>query len=277
MKMECDVIRDLLPLYVEKLTSGTSNKLIEEHLEQCEECSEVYEKMRAPKPSVRYGKEAAESFQNYVKKEKKKLALKSALITAAFSVAVAVVIWIAAFAFFVWNLKGIMKSPKMEDTDVSHYSWYMGENAKKEYRDKMNMDESIFPEEITGDMKVSDYKMVYYNPWDPQFLSYLVVDYDEASYQEEVARLAEYDSEEYRGLYGAEGFQEGYTLLAMETDDSYGMVYALSEQDCQIIYVELIFCNYFYDLDYWELIPKEYLPTGFDATEGNLYRQQKLK
>ena len=36
--------------------------------------------------------------------------------------------------------------------------------------------------------------MVYYNPWDAQYLSYLVVEYDDKSYEEEIQRLEQYDS-----------------------------------------------------------------------------------
>ena len=56
-----------------------------------------------------------------------------------------------------------------KDTDITHYQWYIGKNAKKEYADKWGMDESIFPENITDNMDVLDYKMVYYNPWDAQY------------------------------------------------------------------------------------------------------------
>ena len=163
-----------------------------------------------------------------------------------------------------------------EDTDVSHYLWYMGDSAKKEYVNKWGMDETIFPETITNEMDVTDYKMVYYNPWDKQFLSYLAVNYDEESYEKEVKRLKDYASTDYLGNYGADGFSDGYTLLAMESDPYYGFVYALSNQNRQIVYVELIFCNYFMDLDYETLIPAKYLPIGFDATVDNPYRKQKL-
>ena len=118
--------------------------------------------------------------------------------------------------------------------------------------------------------------MVYYDPWDAQFLSYLVMDYDEEHYQAEKERLAEYDSKEYRGYFGAEGFREGYALLAMEAHPDYGFIYALASTDHQIIYVELIFCNYFMDIDYKNMISEEYLPIGFDATVDNSYRQQRL-
>lgn len=163
-----------------------------------------------------------------------------------------------------------------KDTDITHYQWYMGKNAKKEYADKWGMDESIFPESITDNMNGLDYKMVYYNPWDAQYLSYLVVKYDDKSYEEEIQRLGQYDSKEYKGYFGTKGFQDKYQLLAIEVDPDHGLIYALGEENNQIIYVELIFCNYFYDIDYQNEIDIQYLPIGFDATPDNEYRQKRL-
>jgi hypothetical protein len=138
------------------------------------------------------------------------------------------------------------------------------------------MDESIFPESITDNMDVLDYKMVYYNPWDAQYLSYLVVEYDDKSYEEEIQRLEQYDSKEYKGYFGTRGFRDKYRLLAIEVDPDHGLIYALGEENNQIIYVELIFCNYFYDIDYQDEIDIQYLPIGFDATPDNEYRQKRL-
>ncbi len=121
-----------------------------------------------------------------------------------------------------------------------------------------------------------DYKMVYYNPWDAQYLSYLVVEYDDKSYEEEIQRLEQYDSKEYKGYFGARGFRDKYQLLAIEVDPDHGLIYALEEENNQIIYVELIFCNYFYDIDYQDEIDIQYLPIGFDATPDNEYRQKRL-
>ena len=39
MKLSCNVIRDLLPLYAENLTSEESNALVDEHLCGCDECT----------------------------------------------------------------------------------------------------------------------------------------------------------------------------------------------------------------------------------------------
>lgn len=163
-----------------------------------------------------------------------------------------------------------------ENTDIALYNQFMGENANEEYRSKCGMDESIFPESITEDMSVQDYKMVYYNPWDPQYLSYLVVEYDEEQYQAEVERLKQYPSEDYIGIYSVTGFDEKYELLAMNSDQYYGFVYAITDNENTIIYVELIFCNYFMDLEYNDYIKKEYLPVGFDATLDNPYEKKMM-
>lgn len=157
------------------------------------------------------------------------------------------------------------------NTDIAKYQKYIGENAKKEYKNKMNMDESIFPQSITNDMSVKDYKMVYDNPWDPQYLSYLVVKYDKDTYKNEVERLETYKSDEYIGIFGAEEFDSQYKLLAICADDNYGFVYALTNPKDTIVYVEILFCNGFMDFDYKDYIKEEYLPIGFNAKKGNPY------
>jgi hypothetical protein len=45
MKIKCNIIKDLLPLYAEKLTSEESNSLILEHISECESCKNEYEKI----------------------------------------------------------------------------------------------------------------------------------------------------------------------------------------------------------------------------------------
>lgn len=46
MKLSCDIIRDLLPLYAEELASTDSQTVVREHLERCESCRNAYDKMR---------------------------------------------------------------------------------------------------------------------------------------------------------------------------------------------------------------------------------------
>ena len=63
----------------------------------------------------------------------------------------------------------------------------------------------------------------------------------------------------------------------MFADEYQGFVYALTNNENRIIYVELVFCNYFYDLKYKEYINNDYLPDGFDATNDNEYQKKMLE
>lgn len=45
MRNECEIVRDLLPLYAEKMTSDASNELIETHLKTCAECRALLAEM----------------------------------------------------------------------------------------------------------------------------------------------------------------------------------------------------------------------------------------
>ena len=159
-------------------------------------------------------------------------------------------------------------------TDISHYGEYMSFGAGSKWN-KWGIDESIWPQEITENMAVSDFKMVCYDPWDAQFLGYLVVDYSEDDYIEEAERLKTYKSTDYIGYYGVEE-EKTYDLLAINADPYNGFVYALTDGKNRIIYAEEIFCNYYMDLDYWDYISEEYLLDGFDARRNNPYRKAMM-
>ncbi len=62
----------------------------------------------------------------------------------------------------------------------------------------------------------------------------------------------------------------------MESDSYQGFVYAITDGKSKIIYVEIIFCNYFMDINYEEQIPNDYLPDGFNAKADNDYRNRML-
>lgn len=46
MKNECNIIRDILPLYVEDMVSADTSAFVEEHLEKCAECRAELEDMK---------------------------------------------------------------------------------------------------------------------------------------------------------------------------------------------------------------------------------------
>ncbi len=159
-------------------------------------------------------------------------------------------------------------------TDKAKYQDVIGANAIKDYKDKWGISEEIFPKSIEN-LNVKDFKMVCLDAWDRQYLSYLVVDYKEDEYNKEIERLTNNGIEDYIGYYNVTGFSK-YNLVAMESDSYQGFVYAITDGKSRIIYVEMIFCNYFYDIDYQKEIPNEYLPDGFDAKVNNAYRNKML-
>lgn len=51
-RMHCDIVKDLLPLYVDDVCSEKSRMVIEEHLKECEECKKCYEQLIDKTPEV---------------------------------------------------------------------------------------------------------------------------------------------------------------------------------------------------------------------------------
>lgn len=51
-KIPCDVIKDLLPLYVDGLVSENTGREVESHIDECVECSNVLKSMQNPESSV---------------------------------------------------------------------------------------------------------------------------------------------------------------------------------------------------------------------------------
>lgn len=52
MKVSCNVIQDILPLYVENIVSGDSEQIIEEHLDSCEKCKKYLDEIKSPNTYV---------------------------------------------------------------------------------------------------------------------------------------------------------------------------------------------------------------------------------
>jgi hypothetical protein len=68
--MKCNMLKDLLPSYIEGLTSKESNEEIEKHFENCQECRICYQEMTGEIPGQLYGIEVKEI--DYLKKIRQK-------------------------------------------------------------------------------------------------------------------------------------------------------------------------------------------------------------
>ena len=87
MKVPCNVIRDLLPLYHDSVCSPETAALVEEHLKDCDACQEEFHKLQAnllPLPLPVPGKEEqkAEGLAKVKKVLRKKRVIVAAIVAA---------------------------------------------------------------------------------------------------------------------------------------------------------------------------------------------------
>ncbi len=83
MKITCDIINDLIPLYIDNICTGDSRKLIEEHIKSCNKCSQKLEDMKNPiaYPQISDECESKEPFKKIKKKVRIRL-IMAVIITA---------------------------------------------------------------------------------------------------------------------------------------------------------------------------------------------------
>lgn len=90
-KLKCEVVRDLLPLYVEKLTSEVTSHEIESHIEHCIGCKEALDCMQEPEVI----KEAETKKEvNHLKKWRRKSATMSLFVAMAMCLlSIVLIVW----------------------------------------------------------------------------------------------------------------------------------------------------------------------------------------
>ena len=72
-KLRCEIVQDLLPSYVDGLTSDETNEAIKDHLADCVSCRDMYERMKADETSAEENSEVMEKEKkeiNFLKKIK---------------------------------------------------------------------------------------------------------------------------------------------------------------------------------------------------------------
>lgn len=68
----CEIVRDLLPLYIEDMASEGSGELIREHLAHCNSCDQAYQRMIVPTPPPTVQREEWKLALQKVRKAEKK-------------------------------------------------------------------------------------------------------------------------------------------------------------------------------------------------------------
>lgn len=299
--MKCYIAQDLLPGYIDGITSECTNRDLEEHLHGCTACAKIHAEMVAalPKQVLLYEnamkqtgsvhivnsanndanginnrgqeKRNQESLNQITENQKQVKYLKKCHNT----VRRAMIISLTCVLLLFLGIGGIimlwMKDNWEIVRDSSQYEYVLGENGK--YKEHFNRYNDIFPDQLPGSAVVNEFEYNYYNPWDPCYTGILVYSCSENDYEKEYKRLTSLKSTEMMP-YGATGFP--YELCAMYSHFSYGIIYAMTDPDTNtFIYVEIQFCNYYTDTDYTKIIDAKYLPYNFDALKGNALFKKK--
>ncbi len=75
MKIDCEIIKDLLPLYHDEAVSEKTAEAVKEHLEDCTDCKDEYEKISQSLPLQAEAKTTGEKFARFMKKHRMKQAI----------------------------------------------------------------------------------------------------------------------------------------------------------------------------------------------------------
>ena len=123
-KISCDVIRDLLPLYKDRVCSEKSMDLVEEHLPECEDCRRYLEAMDEKLPPVK--DELPRDARDF-KKIANRLTLARIIPLCSFALIIAIIIMSVITNNLYWKIPGLDSRVKAEDVRVTEL--YLLENG----------------------------------------------------------------------------------------------------------------------------------------------------
>ncbi|MGR9050551.1 zf-HC2 domain-containing protein [Halobacillus faecis] len=85
MKISCNVVRDILPLYAEDMASQDTRDLVEEHIASCENCKKRLEVMKSvEEPPVDTNIAPLRNIQNTLRRKKLQTIILSVMVTLVF-------------------------------------------------------------------------------------------------------------------------------------------------------------------------------------------------
>ena len=161
-KFDCEIIKDLLPLYADNVCSGKSVKIVEEHLNDCSECSEELRKIKEcpTVPEVDEDmKKAVKNAGKRIKKDKKKTIIETVALVLILTILFGVIgmyrfiLYAAKTDHEVYNNSTVVfnqncESVKIDLTDKKDYendsaTLFVGEKYKVEKNEESNTEKLV--------------------------------------------------------------------------------------------------------------------------------------
>lgn len=104
MKYQCEIVRDLMPLYLDGIASGQSRQMVEAHLSECKECSDLFSQMKNNELEIEVKEEKTDVIARQRKVFKRKSALVGSVLAGIFMIPILVclIVNLAAGAGLTW-------------------------------------------------------------------------------------------------------------------------------------------------------------------------------
>ena len=95
MKTDCDVIRDLLPLYTDEACSEKSRDLVNEHLQECPACQELLHRLRETEIENDLRSEKKEVIEYGIRRFKRRSAAVGSAVSGSFMIPILICLYIS--------------------------------------------------------------------------------------------------------------------------------------------------------------------------------------
>ncbi|MGA5690612.1 anti-sigma factor [Cytobacillus pseudoceanisediminis] len=123
MNEKCEIVRDLLPMYIDDLTSKESNEFINRHLQSCPECTDYYNNLKEDIPEFNHNEKvpSENTEKTLIKKIRRRILLGASALTI-FFLTTGIILGIFGDAIFQeGNPLPLVKSIiKLESTDADY-------------------------------------------------------------------------------------------------------------------------------------------------------------
>ena len=90
MNKECEIVRDLLPLYVDDVCSESSRDIVETHLKECADCAAYLEQIRSDEAEEDLKEEKGLVIQRQAKRFRRRSAVAGSIVSGIFMVPILV-------------------------------------------------------------------------------------------------------------------------------------------------------------------------------------------
>ena len=142
MKLPCAVTRDLLPLYAENMVEQETKVLIEEHLNECDDCKKKLSEMNVPAENPI---DTAKPLQNLKKQLRKKRLYAAALA--------ALIVFVGVYTYF-FRTMAIQLIPWQDGLiEIVGVKTYQPEDVVVDERDT-ETSESVTPSPTTAQQRL---------------------------------------------------------------------------------------------------------------------------